>query len=290
MSACDSLGIDVEFIRSHKKYRDGFFVEAIEKSLEDAPKISKILEEVSGHKLGDTYSPIQVMEGEYLKKRPFVSLDKESKTLKYLDKDSKSQEISYAKGEVKLDWRIDWPARWWLLSIDVEPAGRDHSTKGGSFDTGLAIVKDVFDVAGPLPVPYDFINLSGDNKKMSASKGTGLDAAASAQILPPEVLRYFILQSAPSKRLYFDPVEGSVKIIDEFAALLAKSDKSESDEQLLDISGRGADELTVTNVPFSHLVASYQSALKDPQETIKIIKRTEYGGQLDAAMLKKELV
>jgi len=131
--------------------------------------------------------------------------------------------------------------------------------------------------------------LAGDNKKMSASAGTGLDAAASARILPPEVLRYFILRAVPNKRLYFDPMEGLVKLIDEFAALRAKEDKSESDKQLIDISSHSLNKLTVTNVPFSHLVDSYQSALKDPQKTLDVIKRTPYDAQLDPAVLKNEL-
>lgn len=289
IDACNLLGVEVEFIRSHQKYRAGFFVPAIEKALDQAPKIARILETVSGHKLGESYSPIQIMEGEYLKKRSFVSLDKKAKTLRYLDKDAREQETSYSGGAVKLDWRIDWPARWWLLQVDVEPAGRDHSTKGGSFDTGLAICKEVFGVPGPLPVPYDFINLSGDNKKMSASAGTGLDAAASARILPPEVLRYFIARAAPSKRLYFDPANGLVRLIDEFAALYAKIAKTEGEEQLLDISSRELKTLTVTPIPFSHLVASYQSALKDPAKTLEVIKRTNYGHDLDENIVKNEL-
>lgn len=289
IDASAALGIDVEFIRSYKKYRAGFFVPAIEIALEKAEDIAKILEKVSGHKLGDSYSPIQIMEGEYLKKRPFVSIDKDKQTLVYLDKDGAKQGISYAKGQVKLDWRIDWPARWWLLKVGVEPAGRDHSTKGGSFDTGLAIAKDVFDIPGPLPVPYDFINLAGDNKKMSASAGTGLDAATSARILPPEVFRYFILRAAPGKRLYFDPVDGLVKLIDEFVALVAKPDKTKDEEQLLDISRRGLKEITVAPVPFSHLVASYQSALKDPNKTLEAIRRTGYAKDLDERVVKNEL-
>ncbi|QQS19215.1 hypothetical protein IPL68_04730 [Candidatus Saccharibacteria bacterium] len=61
----------------------------------------------------------------------------------------------------------------------------------------------------PYPIPYDFINMAGDTKKMSASKGTGLDAVEGATIsMPAEVVRYFVLGSAPSKRLYFDPVGG----------------------------------------------------------------------------------
>jgi lysyl-tRNA synthetase class 1 len=160
--------------------------------------------------------------------------------------------------------------------VQCEPSGRDHMTKGSSYDTGVQIMKDVYDGEAPYPVSYDFINLAGDTKKMSASKGTGLDAMEAAELMPPEVMRYFILKAPPLKRLYFDPVNGVVQAMDEFAAFAAKTDRTESEEKLLYISTRGIDHKTVSRVPFSLLVASYQGALKDADRTLEILSRTEY--------------
>lgn len=289
--SCEKLGVAVEFMLSHQKYRSGFFTEAIEKSLENIDKIRKTLEEISGHKLGEEWSPIQINEEGYLKKRRFVSIDKSAKNVTYEDKDGQQRTAVYTKGDVKLDWRIDWPARWWLLHVNVEPFGRDHATKGGSYDTGSAIVDDVFEAQPPLPVPYDFVNLAGDTKKMSASKGTGLDAEGTVKVLPPEVVRFFMLRYPPIKRLYFDPENGVSQLIDDFATLLAKPDKTEEDKQLIETSTNGI-EPTVSNVAFSHLVASYQAALKDPAKTLEIIERTEEK-PLDEAqktIVKKQLV
>jgi lysyl-tRNA synthetase class 1 len=271
------LGIEMEVIRSHEKYRAGFFVSAIEKTLADVEKVKDILSKVSGHKVDDNWSPIQVKEGDYLKSRKFVSIDTGKKELTYEDSEGQPQTVSYAKGEVKLNWRVDWAARWWLLDVNVEPAGRDHASAGGSFDTGLAIVKEVFGVPGPLPVPYDFINRAGDNKKMSASKGTGISINDVAEVLPPEVVRYFVLRFPPAKRLYFDE-QNVAPLIDEFAA--------EDNKQLIKMSLSGL-EPVVSGVPFTHLVASYQSALKDSDETLEIIRRTE--GKVDETLVKREL-
>lgn len=286
-----TLGIDVEFILAHDKYRSGFFIQAIEKALKNASTVRGILENISGHKLGDEWSPVQINEDGYLKKRRFVSIDTVAKTIAYKDKDGQQRTIGYTRGEVKLDWRIDWPARWWLLNVNVEPFGRDHATKGGSFDTGAAMVRDVFAAKPPLPVPYDFVNMTGDTKKMSASKGTGLDAEGVVKVLPPEIVRYFMLRSAPSKRLYFDPVNGVSQLIDEFAELLSKKEKSKEEEQLIEICCAELN-LTISRVPFSHLVASYQAALKDPEKTIDIIKRAAdkgYGIEQDTQVLIDEL-
>lgn len=271
IDAAKALGLEIEFIRSHKKYREGFFVPAIEKSLAHIEESRKILETISGHKLGKDWSPIQVNEGGYLKKRAFLGIDTEAKTLRYRDKDGNEQSTGYAHGEVKLDWRLDWPGRWWLLGIDAEPFGRDHATKGGSYDTGEALMKDVYQAPVPLPIPYDFVNLAGDTKKMSASKGTGLSAEDVVKALPPEIIRYFMLRFPPGKRLYFDPENGVAQLIDDFAALMDK----EPDSSILYFSRDGLNPV-ISKVPFSHLVASYQGSLKNPEATLKMLERTGY--------------
>ncbi len=291
LDSVEKLGINIDVMRSHQKYRSGFFTPAIEKSLEHVDKVKKVLEDVSGRKLDHQWSPIQVNEGGYLKKRPFVGIDSSKKEITYLDLGGKQQTIGYAKGDVKLDWRLDWPARWWLMTVRVEPFGRDHATKGGSYDTGSALMEEVFGTEAPLPVPYNFINRAGETKKMSASKGNGIEMSEVVSVLPPEVMRYFILRTAPDRLLFFDPQSGVVRLIDEFAELLAKEHKSLSEEQLITLCTDGLDQITVSNVPFSHLVASYQAALKDPSKTRQIIERTEHAKSVkgQAKIIEAEL-
>jgi lysyl-tRNA synthetase, class I len=290
---CAALHVEVEFVRAHEKYRSGFFVPAIEKSLQHIPEAKHALETISGRQLPDDWTPIQVMENGRLKNRTYLGIDETAKTVRYIDANGDEQAVRYDNGGVKLDWRLDWPGRWWLQHVLVEPSGRDHMTKGGSYDTGVQIMKDVYGAEAPYPVSYDFINMVGDTKKMSASRGTGLDAVEGSKIMPPEVVRYFILRAAPLKRLYFDPVNGVVNLMDEFAAFAAKPDKTEAEEQLWYICTRGeGDRRSVSRVPFSHLVASYQASLKDADKTLEVIKRTEHGevAAQEADIIKAELV
>jgi lysyl-tRNA synthetase class 1 len=79
-------------------------------------------------------------------------------------------------------------------------------------------------------------------------------------------------------------------LIDEFAELLAKPDKAEDETRLVELSINGV-EPTVSNIPFSHLVASYQAALKDVDKTLEIIRRTEHKATVDEQeeTIKKEL-
>jgi lysyl-tRNA synthetase class 1 len=291
LEAAKKLHLQMEVIRSHQKYREGLFVPSIERSLEHISTIRKILEDVSGRSLNDQWSPIQVLENGYLKNRQFKDINTSSKTIDYLDKDGKLTTISYAHGEVKLDWRIDWPARWWLLGVQAEPFGRDHATKGGSYDTGKEIAEKVFNIQAPLPIPYNFINRTGETKKMSKSAGNAITASDLLTVLPPEIFWYFILRSAPDKLLFFGEGETLLRLFDEFAELLAKTDKSDQEKQLLELCLHDVKQLTISPVPFSHLVASYQAALKDVDKTLEIIHRTEYAEVVDAdtEIIKNEL-
>ena len=289
--ACQELGVDVEFIRSHEKYRSGYFVPAIERCLDRLDVIKTALEDVSNRKLPPNWTPIQVMDGEYLKNREFVGIDAGSKTIRYKNPQGETKEVHYEKGEVKLDWRLDWPGRWWLMKVDIEPFGREHASAGGSYDTGARLMKDVYEAGAPIPVAYDSIHMAGDTKKMSASKGTALSANEGLELLPAEVIRYFMLRNPLNRPLFFDPVHGVVQLMDDFAALSAKADRTDSEEQLLYICTRDVSKKTVSRVPFSHLVASYQAALRDTDKTLEIISRTEHAEVVDedADIIRAEL-
>jgi lysyl-tRNA synthetase class 1 len=82
-----------------------------------------------------------------------------------------------------------------------------------------------------------------------------------------------------------------VQLLDDFAALAAKTDRTDSEEQLLYICTRGLDQQTVSRVPFSLLVASYQAALRDVDLTLSIISRSEYAevAKTDATIVGAEL-
>jgi len=291
LDSVKKLGVELDVVRSHEKYRSGFFVPAIERVLARIPQARETLETISHRKLDPNWSPIQVMEDGRLKNRQFVRIDESKKLVFYKDNEGNERSVKYDDGSVKLDWRLDWPARWWLMGVNVEPFGRDHASKGGSYDTGVGLMQSVYEGDAPLPVPYDFINRAGDTKKMSASKGTGIEISEALDVLPPEVLRYFVLRYAPSKLLFFDSGQGTIKLMDDFAALAANEQRSESEDQILYVATLGSNNKTISRIPFSHIVASYQSALKDKQKTLQIISRTEHKEtvQADEAIILREL-
>lgn len=291
VDATQLMDLSVEIIRAHERYRSGFYIPAIEKTLVSIAEIRQILEEVSGRKLDPNWTPIQIIENGRVKNRQFDTIDTEQKTLGYKTQEGGEGSANYANGEVALSWRVDWPARWWLLGVDAEPFGRDHATKGGSYDTGKEIARKVFGIEPPLPVPYGFINRVGDTKKMSKSAGNVVTAKQLLAMMPPELVWFFILRSAPEKQLYFDEGETLLRLFDEFAALLINESREPWEQQLLELCLYGVKEQTISNVPFSHLVASYQAALRDQAATLAIIKRTEHAevAEQQADIIVREL-
>ncbi len=291
IDAAKQMKLSMELVWAHEKYRDGYFVPAIEKSLENIEEIRGVLESVSGRKLDEQWSPIQVIENGRLKNRQFKAIDVDSKIITYVSTEGDDVDVNYSDGNVKLSWRIDWPARWWMMNVQVEPFGRDHATKGGSYDTGKEIAEKVFGSTAPYPVPYNFINKTGETKKMSKSKGDVITAAQLLELMPVEILWFFLLRSAPDKMLYFDEQESLMKLFDDFAELLNKPDKTEAEEQLLALCLHGVETPTASNIPFTHLIASYQASLKDAEKTIEVISRTEHKetAERDREILVREL-
>lgn len=293
------IGIDIDDIRfSHKEYGKGKFTSVIEKSLESIPKIKKIIYEISGRKLNLDWAPIQILsDNNRLDEWSYKALDKQTKTIAYNTVAGSSGQLDYTKGKVKLDWRLDWPARWSIYDVNVEPFGRDHATKGGSYDTGKVLTPEIFADPAPYPVPYDFINLSGDTKKMSSSRGTGLTLEDALAILPAEVLKYFVIKSRPSKRLYFDTGIGFYNLLEEFSKIEeaktvgSKHEFEDAYNYSISVVNKQQDSRIISSVPFSHLVAVYQAARGNFNMVIEILKRTgfELACKSELAILKNEV-
>ncbi len=291
VDAAAKMNLIMEIVRAHERYRKGAYVSVIETSLAHVATIRQILADISGRALDEAWSPIQVVENGRIKNRQFTSINTTEKTLRYIDADGTEKTTRYDDGAVKLNWRIDWPARWELLNVAAEPFGRDHATKGGSYDTGVVIAKEVFGIEPPLPVPYHFINRVGETKKMSKSAGDVVTAAELLTILPPEIVKFFLFRSAPDKQLFFGEGETLLRLFDDFAALLDKTDRESWEQQVVDLCLDRVSERTVSSVPFSHLVASYQAALRDPEGTLAIIRRTEHSevADLQGDIIRREL-
>lgn len=107
-------------------------------------------------------------------------------------------------GQGKLPYKVEAAAKWSFLDQDFETAGKDHMTKGGSFDLAAAIAKAVYQIQPPVGRSYPYEFLLHQGKKMSSSKGLGHTAKQATHDLPAELLIYRLGVSQPNLQVEFD--------------------------------------------------------------------------------------
>jgi lysyl-tRNA synthetase class 1 len=88
--------------------------------------------------------------------------------------------------------------RWEYEKVDFEPAGKDHHSQGGSFDTAKHICKDVYDWDAPVTFRYDFIGTKGLPGKMSSSSGNVITLDDVLNVYTPEITRYLFAGTRPN--------------------------------------------------------------------------------------------
>lgn len=104
---------------------------------------------------------------------------------------------------LKLTWRIDWPAKWYIFKVTCEPAGKDHAVKGGSYDTGLEVSKRVFGWSGPVKVPYEWVQIGGHD--MTTSKGIVFRPKTWLSVAPPQLYRFLMLKTDLQRTINIQP-------------------------------------------------------------------------------------
>ncbi|WP_457556676.1 lysine--tRNA ligase [Candidatus Harpocratesius sp.] len=107
--------------------------------------------------------------------------------------------VTVESGLVKLNWRLDWPAKWTIFNTICEPAGKDHCTPGGSYDTGLELCQKVYGYQGPIKVAYEWLRL-GD-RDMKTSKGIVFTPSKFLEMAEAKILRMLIYQTNPNKHI-----------------------------------------------------------------------------------------
>jgi lysyl-tRNA synthetase class 1 len=199
------LGICLTVYRGDQLYRSGRMNPLILAALMGRDRIAEILREMTGKQVAEDWSPFDPLcpTCGRITGTVVTAFSENDKTVDYRCDCGATGTVPMAGGG-KLTWRVDWPARWKLLGVTIEPFGKDHATAGGSYDTGKRIVKEIFEYDPPFPIPYEWISLRGRGD-MAASKGNVLSIEQMLNVVPPEVLRYLIVRTPPARSIQFDP-------------------------------------------------------------------------------------
>jgi lysyl-tRNA synthetase class 1 len=267
-----------EVVRSYEDlYANGKMAPQIEKVMAHVDDIRQVFKDVSKRDLPEDWTPLQVMAKDNTFHNAAVA--------DY--KDGQIEGIALDSGKVKLNWRLDWPARWQILGVQVEPfSAQEHGAAGGSYDTAVRFAKEVYGFEPPIPgVRYANVHMVGDNKKMSSSKGNLVTPEQALAIMPPEVLRYFVVRSKPDRTLFFDSGLGFYNLVDEYSKIAAG--ESSEFKEAYQFASANAEKLAIAPIPFNHLVSTYQTARGDMTQIKEILRRT--GHEFDETVLEREI-
>ena len=200
----DGFGFDYDFMSSTETYRSGQFDEVLLKVLHRFDAIQAVMLPTLGEERRATYSPflpISPTTGRVLQ-APTLERYPDRGTIVFADEDGQHVEVPVTGGQVKLQWRPDWAARWVALGVDYEMSGKDL-VDSVRVSNKLARV-----LGGEPPEAFHYeLFMDENNQKISKSKGNGLTMEEWLRYGAPESLAYYMYQSPKSaKRLYFDVI------------------------------------------------------------------------------------
>ncbi len=214
--AIKNVGIHAEFLYQSKKYRACEYAEQIIHALKNKEKIKAILDKYREEPLDESWLPITVFSlKDKTDKVKNLRWDAKHTVSYELDDGTTEQADIYKSGNVKLLWRIDWPMRWSQEKVDFEPGGKDHSTVGGSFDTGKEIVK-LFAWEAPVYHMYNFISIKGGTGKISSSSGEVITLNDCLEIYEPQIVRWLFAGTRPGAEFAISFDADVIKIYEDF--------------------------------------------------------------------------
>ncbi|GBU26984.1 lysyl-tRNA synthetase [Treponema sp. R8-4-B8] len=291
-SILPKVGIFPEYIYQAERYRSSRYAQGIRKALEKREILKEILDKFrdEDHKIQGEWWPVSVF---------CEKCDKDETEIESWDGDwglsyhcnkcgnKETLDIRSAKG-VKLSWRIDWPMRWEYEKVDFEPAGKDHHSHGGSFDTARHVCKDVYGWDAPVTFRYDFIGTKGLPGKMSSSSGNVITLDDVLNVYTPEVARYLFAGTRPNTEFTISFDLDVIKIYEDYdktERIAWKTDPAkdeaayQKERRIYEFSQVSADGKTKLledmvkpyQVPFRHLCNLIQIADGDIEKTLSEI-------------------
>jgi lysyl-tRNA synthetase class 1 len=170
-SFLDRFGFDYEFLSATDCYRSGRFDDVIRKVLHGWEAILGVMLPTLREDRRQTYSPLLPVSpstGRVLQV-PVEVIDAEAGLIAFDDEDGSRVQQSAFGGAGKLQWKVDWAARWTALGVDYEMAGKDlidSVTQSGK-------IARILGARAPEGFNYEMF-LDEKGEKISKSKGNGL--------------------------------------------------------------------------------------------------------------------
>ncbi len=287
LQSLKELGITPTVHLAHELYGRGVYNEAVHTALDHADDVRRTLNAIANRDLPEGWMPFTVRCPDCGRLDGTVTDYDWPRIMYHCGACGEDGTVNAEDGGVgKLPWRVDWPARWQIFDVTFEAFGKDHAAAGGSWDTGQSIVREVYDHPAPMPLVYEFIHLKGKGA-MHGSTGTAIAAEDMLRMTPPEVLRFLLMKSEPSRHIEFDAGFGLLDLVDEYdryeRAYHGREDMELKEGkriyELSQPSGMAPEHMPV-QVPYRHLVTVVQVA-DGYDGTLAILRRNGEIDELD---------
>lgn len=247
----DTFGFEYEFASSTEYYSSGKMDEILLKAVEKYDDIMAIMLKSLREERRATYScflPISPTTGRVL----YVPMKevRADGTITFEDEDGTDVTLPVTGGNVKLQWKPDFGARWAALGVDFEMYGKDHATNTPIYD-GICRA-----LGGRAPEHFTYeLFLDSEGHKISKTSGNGLSIDEWLTYAATESLSYFMyLKPKTAKRMHFDVIP---KAVDEYhqqlRAYAGQDDKARLNNPVFHIHGH--------NVPASQMMVPFAMLL-----------------------------
>jgi len=133
-----------------------------------------------------------------------------------------SGEQSILGGLAKVQWKVDWALRWYVLQVDYELYGKD-------LIDSARLSGQILRVLGgrpPLGFPFEMY-LDEHGHKVSKSVGRGVGVEQWRRYAPIEVLKYFLILNPRRARKLF--LEAIPQHVDEYLSVLREWNQADAD-------------------------------------------------------------
>lgn len=207
----DTFGFEYEFFSATEFYKSGQFDDILLRAVEKYDELMAVMLKSLREERAETYSiflPIHPETGRVLYV-PMKSVNAADGTITFDDEDGVEHTLPVTGGNVKLQWKPDFGARWAALGVHFEMYGKDHSTNTPIYDSICRILGQ----RAPEHFTYELF-LDENGEKISKSKGNGISIDEWLTYASTESLAYFMYQKPKTaKRLHFDVIP---KAVDEY--------------------------------------------------------------------------
>jgi lysyl-tRNA synthetase class 1 len=223
----DTFGFDYEFYSAREFYGSGQFDEILLRCAERYDDLMKIMLKSLREERRESYSiflPIHPETGRVLYV-PMKHVDASNGTVTFDDEAGREWTLPVTGGNVKLQWKPDFGARWAALGVDFEMYGKEHATNEKIYD---AICRTL-GARPPEHFSYELF-LDDQGQKISKSSGNGISIDEWLSYAATESLSYFMFQKPKTaKRLYFDVIP---RAVDEYHQQLRAFPDQDATQQL----------------------------------------------------------